>query len=65
VDELYPKPSPDGTKICFVTDEGQGDDKVRSVYYMNSDGTGRTKVAENGGEPSRRTSRGRTCRWSR
>ena len=44
VDELYPKPSPDGTKICFVADTGKGDDKVRSVYYMNSDGTGRTKV---------------------
>jgi len=51
VAELYPKPSPDGTKICFVADEGQGDAKVRSVYYMNTDGTGRTKVAQNGREP--------------
>ena len=24
IDELYPKPSPDGTKICFVADEGKG-----------------------------------------
>src|SRR5438270_13431919 len=24
VDELYPKPSPDGSKICFVADEGKG-----------------------------------------
>src|SRR6516164_5261271 len=48
VDELYPKPSPDGTKICFVADEGQGDAKKRNIYYMNSDGTGRVKVAENG-----------------
>ena len=23
IDELYPKPSPDGTKICFVADEGK------------------------------------------
>src|SRR5437879_766634 len=45
VDELYPKPSPDGTKICFLADEGKGADKVRNVYYMNSDGTGRVKVA--------------------
>src|SRR5690348_13781104 len=37
--ELYPKPSPDGTKICFVADEGKGAAKVRNVYYMNSDGT--------------------------
>ena len=51
MDELYPKPSPDGTKICFVADVGKGDDKVRNVYYMNSDGTGRTKVADNGREP--------------
>src|SRR5216110_3528373 len=51
VDELYPKPSPDGSKICFVADEGKGDAKTRNVYYMNSDGTGRTKIAENGREP--------------
>jgi len=51
VDELYPKPSPDGTKICFVADEGRGDARVRNIYYMNTDGTGRTKVAANGREP--------------
>lgn len=51
VDELYPKPSPDGTKICFCADEGKGDAKVRNIYYMNSDGTGRVKVATNGREP--------------
>src|SRR6266436_2382512 len=51
VDELYPKPSPDGTKICFVADEGKGDAKVRNIYYMNSDGSGRIKIAANGREP--------------
>jgi hypothetical protein len=51
VDELFPKPSPDGTRICFVADEGKGAAKVRNVYYMNSDGTGRTQVADNGREP--------------
>ena len=51
VEELYPKPSPDGSKICFVADESKGDAKVRNLYYMNSDGTGRTKVAENAREP--------------
>src|SRR5437660_1647475 len=45
VDELYPKPSPDGTKICFIADEGKGADKIRNIYFMNSDGTGRTKIA--------------------
>jgi Tol biopolymer transport system component len=51
VDEVYPKPSPDGSKICFVADEGKGDAKVRNIYYMNVDGTGRTRIAENGREP--------------
>ncbi len=45
VDEMYPKASPDGTKICFVVDEGEGKTKVRSVYVMNVDGTGRRKIA--------------------
>jgi Tol biopolymer transport system component len=51
VDEMYPHASPDGTKVCFVADEGTGSDKVRSVYYMNIDGTGRVKVADNARQP--------------
>jgi len=47
VDEMYAHASPDGTKLCFVADEGQGSDKVRSVYYMNIDGSNRVKVAHN------------------
>ena len=47
LDEMYPHASPDGTKISFVVDEGRGRNKVRSVYYMNIDGTGRVKVATN------------------
>lgn len=46
-DEMYPHVSPDGTKICFVVDAGTGRRKVRSVYYMNIDGTSRVKVADN------------------
>lgn len=51
VDEMYPHVSGDGTKICFVADEGSGRDKIRSVYYMNIDGTGRVLVAENARQP--------------
>src|SRR6516165_2694304 len=51
VEELFPKPSPDGSKICFVADEGKGDAKVRNLYYMNSDGSDRVKVADNAREP--------------
>ncbi len=51
IDEVYPKPSPDGSKIAFVADHGQGDARVRDVYVMNSDGTDRVKVADNAREP--------------
>ena len=51
VDELYPHASPDGTKVCFVADEGKGRKKVRNVYYINIDGTGRVKVADNARQP--------------
>src|SRR5262245_54713591 len=51
VEEVFPKPSPDGSKICFVADEGKGEAKVRNLYYMNSDGSGRRKIAENAREP--------------
>ena len=38
LDEMYAHASPDGTKLCFVVDEGTNRrDKVRSVYYMNID----------------------------
>ena len=51
LDELYPKVSPDGTKICFVADEGEGASRVRNVYTMNMDGSGRTLVAGNARQP--------------
>jgi Tol biopolymer transport system component len=51
-DEMYPHVSPDGTKISFVIDEGTNRrNKTRSVYYMNIDGTGRIKIADNAREP--------------
>src|SRR5437660_1217394 len=33
IDELYPKPSSDGSKICFVADEGKGETRIRNIYY--------------------------------
>lgn len=51
IDELYPKASPDGTRICFVADEGKGSARVRNLYVMNSDGSGRKKIADNAREP--------------
>jgi hypothetical protein len=51
VDELYPHASPDGTKVCFVIDQGRGRDVTRGVYVMNADGTGRRLVAANSRQP--------------
>lgn len=51
VDEMYPHVSPDGTKICFVVDEGFGRNRVRHVYYMKIDGSDRVHVAEHAREP--------------
>lgn len=50
MNELYPHVSPDGTKVCFVCDEGEGESKIRNAYYMNIDGTKRTKIADNARE---------------
>lgn len=51
LDEMYAHVSPDGSKISFVIDEGSGRRKVRSVYYMNIDGSERVKVAKNARQP--------------
>ena len=50
-DEMYPHASPDGTRICFVADEGTSNKKVRNIYYINIDGSGRVKVADNARQP--------------
>lgn len=49
--ELYPQVSPDGSRVCFVVDQGQGRQTIRSVWVMNIDGTDRTKVADHARQP--------------
>jgi Tol biopolymer transport system component len=51
VDELYPKASPDGARICFVCDAGKGKERTRNLYVMRIDGTGRSRIADNAREP--------------
>jgi Tol biopolymer transport system component len=52
LDEIYPHVSPDGSKICFVVDEGTNRrNKIRSVFYMNIDGSNRVLVAKNARQP--------------
>jgi Tol biopolymer transport system component len=49
--EHYPQVSPDGTKICFSVDQGEGRDAVRSLYVMDVDGKNRKKLVDNAREP--------------
>src|SRR6185369_245402 len=49
--EHYPQVSPDGTKICFSMDEGEGRDAVRSLYVMDVDGRNRKKLVDHAREP--------------
>jgi Tol biopolymer transport system component len=44
---MYAHVSTDGSKVCFVADEKVNGNKIRNLYYMNIDGSGRVKVAEN------------------
>ena len=49
--EHYPQVSPDGTKICFSIDTGEGRETVRSLWFMDVDGRNRKKVADQAREP--------------
>jgi WD40 repeat protein len=50
--EHYPQVSPDGTRICFSVDAGEGRDAVRSLYVMDIDGKNRKLLADHAREPS-------------
>lgn len=49
--EHYPQVSPDGTKICFSVDTGEGRDTVRSLWVMDIDGKNRRKLVDSAREP--------------
>jgi hypothetical protein len=49
--EHYPQVSPDGTKIAFTVDSGEGRDTVRTLWVMDTDGTHRKKLVERAREP--------------
>lgn len=49
--EMYPQVSPDGSRICFVSDQGQGRDTVRSVCLMDIRGRHRVTVARHARQP--------------
>jgi hypothetical protein len=51
VQEHYPQISPDGTRICFSVDTGEGREAVRSLWVMDIDGKNRRKLTEHAREP--------------
>jgi dipeptidyl aminopeptidase/acylaminoacyl peptidase len=51
LNEHYPQISPDGTRMCFVADKGEGREAVRSLYIMDIDGSNRKKIADYAREP--------------
>lgn len=51
VHEHYPQASPDGTRLCFSVDTGEGREAVRSLWVMDVDGGNRRKLADHAREP--------------
>jgi dipeptidyl aminopeptidase/acylaminoacyl peptidase len=51
LNEHYPQISPDGTRMCFVADKGEGRDAIRSLYVMDVNGKNRQKIADYAREP--------------
>jgi len=51
IHEHYPQVSPDGSKICYSVDEGEGREAVRSLHVMDIDGRNRQKLTEHAREP--------------
>ncbi len=51
IHEHYPQVSPDGSKMCFVADEGEGTETIRSLWVMDIDGKNRKKLVEYAREP--------------
>jgi Tol biopolymer transport system component len=51
VNEHYPQISPDGARMCFSVDAGEGRTAVRSLWVMDVDGRNRRKIADGAREP--------------
>ena len=49
--EHYPQVSPDGTKICYTVDVGEGRETVRSLWVMDTNGKNRKKLVDHAREP--------------
>jgi Tol biopolymer transport system component len=52
VHEMYPKVSPDGTRIVFVADKGEGRNRKRDLYVLNLLSGTKKPVSEHGRQPA-------------
>ncbi len=50
INEMYPHISPDGKKISYLEDTGEGRDRKRDLYVMNIDGSGRQLISKDSRE---------------
>jgi len=50
IHEMYPHVSPDGKKISYLEDTGEGRNRKRDLYVMNIDGSGRTLITKDARE---------------
>ncbi len=50
VHEMYPKVSPDGKKISYLQDTGEGRNRKRDLYIMNIDGSGKKLISKDSRE---------------
>jgi Tol biopolymer transport system component len=52
IHEMYPKVSPDGTRIVFVADKGEGRNRRRDLYLLNLLSGKREMVSEHARQPA-------------
>ncbi len=50
IHEMYAHVSPDGKKISYLEDSGEGRNRKRDLYLMNIDGSGRTLISKDARE---------------
>ncbi len=52
LNEMYPKVSPNGKKVAFVVDTGEGRTRKRDLYIMDIDGDDRQLISKDSRQPA-------------
>jgi Tol biopolymer transport system component len=50
--EMFPDPSPDGSKIVFAKSQSADRDSIAEIWMINTDGSNEEKIASNGNFPT-------------